>query len=120
MIEPIVGGVMNLRDLRYIVAVADLHSFVQAAEQCCISQPTLSTQIKKLEQSLGVQVFERSNKKVLTTELGEQIISSARRVLLEIDYLEELAKNAQNPLAGNFRLGAIPTISTYIFPDLVD
>ena len=110
---------MNLRDLSYLVAVADLHSFVQAAEQCCISQPTLSTQIKKLEENLDIQIFERSNKKVLTTELGEQIISSARRVLLEIDHLEELARNAQNPFAGNFRLAAIPTLSPYIFPSLV-
>ncbi len=110
---------MNLRDLSYLVAVADLHSFVQAAEQCCISQPTLSTQIKKMEESLGVKIFERSNKKVLTTELGEQIIASARRVLLEINHMEELAVNAQNPFAGNFSLGAIPTLSTYIFPKLV-
>jgi LysR family hydrogen peroxide-inducible transcriptional activator len=110
---------MNLRDLSYLVAVADLLSFVQAAEQCCISQPTLSTQIKKMELGLGVQIFERSNKKVLATELGEQIIASARCVLLEVDHIKELAENAQNPLAGNFRLGAIPTLSTYIFPGLV-
>ncbi|NOR68567.1 MAG: LysR family transcriptional regulator [Methylomarinum sp.] len=110
---------MNLKDLSYLVAVADLRSFVQAAEQCCISQPTLSTQIKKMEQGLGVQIFERNNKKVLATELGEQIIASARRVLLEIDHMNELALNSQNPLAGNFRLGAFPTLSTYIFPDLV-
>ncbi len=110
---------MNLRDLSYLVAVADLRSFVQAAEQCCISQPTLSTQIKKMEDTLGVQIFERSNKKVLPTELGEHIVASARRVLLEIDHIKELAENAQDPLAGNFRLGAFPTLSTYIFPGLV-
>jgi LysR family hydrogen peroxide-inducible transcriptional activator len=72
-----------------------------------------------MEESLGVQIFERSNKKVLPTELGEQIIASARRILLEVDYIEELAKNAQDPCAGNFRLGAFPTLSTYIFPGLV-
>jgi LysR family hydrogen peroxide-inducible transcriptional activator len=110
---------MNLRDLSYLVAVADLRSFVQAAEQCSISQPTLSTQIKKMEDTLGVRIFERSNKKVLPTELGEQIVASARRVLLEIDHIKELAENAQDPLAGNFRLGAFPTLSTYIFPGLV-
>lgn len=110
---------MNLRDLNYLVAVADLRSFIQAADQCCISQPTLSTQIKKMEESLGVQIFERSNKKVLPTELGEQIIASARRILLEIDTIHQLAGNAQDPLAGNFRLGAFPTLSTYIFPGLV-
>lgn len=110
---------MNLRDLSYLVAVADLHSFIQAAEQCCISQPTLSTQIKKMEQSLGVQIFERNNKTVLATELGKEIIASARKVLLEVDHISELAKNSQNPFAGNFRLGAFPTLSTYIFPGLV-
>ncbi len=110
---------MNLRDLNYLVAVADLRSFIQAADQCCISQPTLSTQIKKMEESLGVQIFERTNKKVLPTELGEQIIASARRVLLEIDVIQQYAENAQDPLAGNFRLGAFPTLAAYIFPGLV-
>jgi LysR family transcriptional regulator, hydrogen peroxide-inducible genes activator len=110
---------MNLRDLRYLVAIADLRSFVQAADHCFISQPTLSTQIKKMEESLNVQIFERTNKKVMPTELGEQIIASARRILIEVDSIEKLAKNAQDPLAGNFRLGAFPTLSTYIFPGLV-
>jgi LysR family transcriptional regulator, hydrogen peroxide-inducible genes activator len=110
---------MNLRDLHYLVAVADLRSFIQAADQCCISQPTLSTQIKKMEDSLGVQIFERTNKKVLPTELGEQIIASARRILREVETIKELAVNAQDPLAGNFRLGAFPTLATYIFPGLV-
>jgi LysR family hydrogen peroxide-inducible transcriptional activator len=110
---------MNIRDLRYLVAVADLHSFNQAADQCFISQPTLSTQIKKMEDSLGVQLFERTNKKVMTTEIGEQVVASARRILLEIANIEQLAENAQNPLAGNFRLGAFPTLAPYIFPGLV-
>lgn len=110
---------MNLRDLTYLVAVADLRSFVQAADQCSISQPTLSTQIKKVEEGLGVKIFERSNKKVLPTELGVAIIASARRILNEVEQINELAAMAQDPLAGNFRLGAFPTLSTYIFPDLV-
>lgn len=110
---------MNLRDLRYLVAVADLRSFIQAADQCFISQPTLSTQIKKMEESLGVQIFERTNKKVLPTEIGEQIIASARRILIEVDTIEKLADHAQDPLSGNFRLGAFPTLATYIFPGLV-
>ncbi|NOT83555.1 MAG: LysR family transcriptional regulator [Methylococcaceae bacterium] len=110
---------MNLRDLHYLVAVADLRSFIQAADQCCISQPTLSTQIKKMEDTLGVQLFERTNKKVMPTEVGEQIIASARRILLDVDTIGNLAKQAQDPLAGNFRLGAFPTLSTYIFPGLV-
>lgn len=110
---------MNLRDLHYLTAVADLRSFVQAAEHCHISQPTLSTQIKKLEESLGVQIFERSNKRVLLTEAGEHIVDQARQVLLQVDQIKELAESARDPLAGNLRIGAFPTLSTYIFPDLV-
>lgn len=110
---------MNLRDINYLIAVADLRSFVQAAEQCCISQPTLSTQIKKVEESLGIKIFERSNKKVIPTELGEAIIVSARRIQSEVEHIKELAAMSQDPLAGNFRLGAFPTLSTYIFPELV-
>lgn len=110
---------MNLRDLHYLIAVADLRSFVQAADRCCISQPTLSTQIKKLEDELGIQLFERTNKKVLPTELGERIIASARRILKEQELIKELAATAQDPLAGNLRLGAFPTVASYLFPQLV-
>jgi LysR family hydrogen peroxide-inducible transcriptional activator len=110
---------MNLRDLHYLIAVADLRSFGQAAERCFISQPTLSTQIKKLEDELGIQIFERTNKKVLPTELGEQIIASARRILKEQNAIKELAATAQNPLAGNLRLGAFPTLAPYLFPSLI-
>lgn len=110
---------MNLRDLHYLIAVADLRSFVQAADRCCISQPTLSTQIKKLEDELGIQLFERTNKKVLPTELGERIIASARRILKEQEIIKELAATAQDPLAGNLRLGAFPTVASYLFPQLV-
>ncbi len=110
---------MNLRDLQYLIAVADLRNFSQAANQCCVSQPTLSNQIRKLEETLGVVVFERSNKRVMPTETGEQIISLARRVLREVDAMHDVAQSAQDPLAGKFRLGAFPTLSTYIFPSLV-
>lgn len=110
---------MNLRDLRYLIAVAELRSFVQASEHCHISQPTLSTQIKKLEDRLGVQIFERNNKRVLATEVGEHIIATARRILKEVDHIQELADTARDPLAGNLRIGAFPTLSTYIFPALV-
>lgn len=110
---------MNLRDLHYLVTVADVRSFIHAAEQCFISQPTLSTQIKKMEERLGVVLFERNNKKVIPTEIGEQVIASARRILLEMDNIKQLAQNAKNPLAGNFRLGAFPTLASYVFPGLV-
>jgi len=110
---------MNLREMSYVVAVADLRNFSQAAEQCNVSQPTLSTQIKKLEESLAVKIFERNNKRVMITEEGRSIIQSARRILQEVETIKEIAESAKNPLAGKFRLGAFPTLSTYIFPSIV-
>lgn len=111
---------MNLRDLHYLVAVNDLSSFSQAAEQCYISQPTLSSQIKKLEIYLGITLFERGNKTVMTTETGEQIVAVARRILREVEAMKGIAEQARDPFAGKFRLGAFPTLSTYIFPELVN
>lgn len=110
---------MNLRDLHYLVAVDDLRNFSQAAEQCHISQPTLSNQIKKLEDTLGVAVFERTNKRVMPTEAGEAIIQCARRITQEVEHMKALADAASDPLAGPFRLGAFPTLAPYIFPDIV-
>jgi len=110
---------MNFREMSYVVAVADLLNFSQAAEQCNVSQPTLSAQIKKLEESLEIKIFERNNKRVMITEEGRSIIQSARRILQEVETIKEIAESARNPLAGKFRLGAFPTLSTYIFPGIV-
>jgi len=110
---------MNIRDLKYLLAVAKYKSFIKAAKSCFVSQPTLSMQIKKLELSLGVQIFERNNKRVLITELGQQIIDSAQQILQQVEQIETLAKNSQNPYAGDFRLGAFPTLAPYILPSLV-
>lgn len=110
---------MNIRDLEYVVAVSSLRSFSQAADKCCVSQPTLSGQIKKLEEELGVQIFERTNKRVMLTETGERIILSAQRILREVEAINDIAVNAHDTTAGKFRLGAFPTLSTYIFPSLV-
>lgn len=110
---------MNLRDLKYVVAVAEHRSFIQAAEKCFVSQPTLSTQIKKVESYLGVKLFERSNKKVMLTEIGEDIVASAQSVLDEVERMKVLAANAHDPLAGRLRLGAFPSLASYIFPDAV-
>jgi len=110
---------MNLRAISYVVAVADLRNFSRAAEQCNVSQPTLSAQIKKLEASLGIKIFERNNKHVMMTEEGKDIIQSARRILQEVETIKEIAESARNPYAGTFRLGAFPTLSTYIFPGIV-
>jgi len=110
---------MNLRDMEYIIAVAERRSFSKAAAQCHVSQPTLSAQIKKLEDWLGVAIFERSNRRVMPTEAGTAIIASARRIMREAAHIRQTAETARDPLAGNFRLGAFPTVSTYLFPRLV-
>jgi len=110
---------MNIREMSYVVAVADLRNFSQAAERCHVSQPTLSAQIKKLEESLQIKIFERNNKRVMVTEEGRAVIESAQRILQEVETIKEIAEAARNPFAGKFRLGAFPTLSTYIFPDIV-
>ena len=110
---------MNLREMSYLVAVADLRNFTKAAEHCHVSQPTLSAQIKKMEALLDVKIFERDNKQVMITEEGKDIIQSAEKILQEVARIEEIAEHARNPFSGKFRLGAFPTLATYIFPDMV-
>jgi len=107
---------MNLRDLKYLVAVADTHHFGQAAEQCFVSQPTLSGQIKKLEEELCVTLFERTKRSVETTPLGDTIVTQARLILEQADELRRLAQMHQDPLVGPLRMGAIPTLSPYLMP----
>jgi LysR family hydrogen peroxide-inducible transcriptional activator len=107
---------MNLRDLHYLVALADTCHFSQAATRCCVSQPTLSGQIRKLEEELGVILFERTKRSVEITPPGEAIVAYARRVLEQADALQQLARTYQDPLAGPLRMGAIPTLSPYLIP----
>ena len=110
---------MNLKDLKYFLAIAELEHFGHAAQQCNVSQPTLSGQIKKLEETLGLMLFERTNRRVMLTEAGHQIVIYAKRILREVDAIHEIADSTRDPLAGKFRLGAFPTLSTYIFPRIV-
>jgi LysR family hydrogen peroxide-inducible transcriptional activator len=110
---------MNLRDLRYLVALADERHFGRAAERCFVSQPTLSAQIRKLEEYLGVSLVERQPKRVSLTETGEKIVARARRVLLEADAIVEVAKTERDPLAGPLRLALIPTVGPYLLPHVV-
>ena len=110
---------MNIRDLRYVVAVAELQHFGQAAEHCHVSQPTLSGQIKKLEELLGIQLFERTNRRVVPTDACNDILISARRILREVENITDIADSSHDPLAGKFRLGAFPTLAAYVFPELV-
>lgn len=110
---------MNLRDLHYVESVARLKSFSKAAEACFVSQPTLSAQIKKLEETLGVALFERSSKSVMLTAEGVHLLPTIRNILAEVSHLRQQAKGEQDPFTGELKLGAFPTLSTYIFPKLV-
>lgn len=107
---------MNLRDLRYIVALAEHGHFGKAAEACHASQPTLSGQILKLEEELGVAIFERAGRSVKVTAAGAEILAHARRVIIEADAIQAIAKASRDPLAGPLHLGVIPTLCPYLMP----
>lgn len=107
---------LNIRDLKYLIAIADYQHFGKAAEACFVSQPGLSMQIKKLEETLGVQLIERTNKYVLLTEVGQMIIEQARGVLSQVVTIQEIASQAKDPLSGTLRLGIIPTLGPYLLP----
>lgn len=107
---------MNLRDLRYFVALAETRHFGKAAERSFVSQPTLSAQIKKLETYLGVQLIERQPRKVTLTETGAKILPLARRILQESDEIVSVARNEHDPLSGKLKVGLIPTIGPYLLP----
>jgi len=106
----------TLRQLQYMVAVADSLSFRKAAERCHVSQPSLSAQIAQLEGVLDVQLFERDRKRVLLTAVGMEVVERARRLLVEVDAVMEVARRAGDPLSGTLRLGVIPTVSPYLLP----
>ena len=107
---------MNLQELRYLVALAEQRHFGRAAEACNVSQPTLSSQIKKLEDELGVTLLERTNKRVALTPVGAQIVEHAARALKEAGQMEAVAQAAKDPLVGPLKLGAIPTLAPYLLP----
>jgi LysR family hydrogen peroxide-inducible transcriptional activator len=107
---------LKLKDLRYLVAVADQRHFGRAAAQCFVSQPTLSAQLKKLEENLGVQLIERAPNNVSLTETGEQIVARARRILEATDEVVTLARSQRDPLAGRLRVAFLPTIGPYLLP----
>lgn len=110
---------VNLRDLKYLQAVAKYRHFGQAAEACHVSQPTLSMQLKKLEEYLGVSLFERGNRQVMLTPVGAQILEQADELLRRADAVEAIARASKDPLAGEFRLGAFPTLAPYVLPLIV-
>ena len=107
---------MTLQELKYLVALADHGHFGRAAEACFITQSTLSTQIKKLEDFLGVTLFDRSLKRVTPTPIGQEILQAARSIVEESERIRELAKHAQDPMARTIHLGVIPTLGPYYLP----
>lgn len=107
---------MNLRDLRYLLAVAEHEHFGRAAKACGISQPTLSVQVRKLEDLLGLALFERSSKAVTPTDACQRLIGHARAAVAETEAILAVAHSLRDPLAGRFRLGIIPTLAPYLLP----
>ena len=111
---------MTLSELRYLVAVADLRHFGHAAERCHITQSTLSTQLRKLEDFLGVTLFERTSRPVTVTPIGESIVLRARRIIEEVDQICDLARQDEGLLSSTLKLGIIPTLSPYLLPLFLD
>ncbi len=110
---------MTLQELRYIVAIAEQGNFVRAAATCHVGQPTLSTQLKKLEEALGVTLFERNRHRLIPTPIGEQVIEQARIALGVVMRIRELARVGLDPMNGPLRLGVIPTLGPYLIPRLL-
>ena len=110
---------LSLRQLEYLIAVADHLHFRRAAEACHVSQPALSTQIQQLEEDLGAQLIERSHRKVLLTPIGRDVVEQARSVLSGVEGLRELVRGQVPPLTGALRLGVIPTVGPYLLPALM-
>lgn len=110
---------MNIRDLKYLIAVHDLHSFSKAAERCFVSQPTLSGQLKKLEDELGAVLIERSTRQIHFTPLGNQVVALAREALLAVDTVYNVAKAHKDPLSGDFHIGLIPTVGPFLLPKIM-
>lgn len=110
---------MNLKDLKYLVAVQNCKHFGNAADVCCVSQPTLSIQLKKLEDALGVKLFERSNKSVHITPVGKLIANKAQEILQRQEDIKGIADHFRDPYTGEFVFGAFPTLAPFLFPKII-
>ena len=110
---------MTLIELRFVVAVAKERNFRRASEKCFVSQPALSLAIKKLEEDLGVMIFERSRTDISPTLIGEKIIEQAIKALEEVNHIREIAKQGNNQLSGAFRLGLIYSVGPYLLPEII-
>lgn len=109
----------NIRDLKYLIALAEHNHFGKAADACFVSQPTLSMQIKKLEETLGVTLIEREKKNTHLTTAGKLIVEKARKILQECDDIKTIANNTKDPFSGDFNIGIIPTIAPYLLPSIL-
>src|SRR5690348_13626734 len=109
---------LSIRQLQYVVAVADTLGFHRAAERCHVSQPTLSAQIKELEDQLGLRIFERDRRRVLVTPKGERVVEHARAVLVAVGDLLAAAAAEKDPFSGTLRIGVIPTVAPYLLPEV--
>jgi len=110
---------LNIRALHYLVTLADVRHFSKAAEKCYVSQPTLSTQIRKLEDELDVQLVERSPRQVMLTRVGQEVVDRARGILGEVDAIRSIARKARDPDSGTLRLGIFPTLAPYFLPHVI-
>ena len=109
---------LTLRQLQYVVAVAETRSFRRAAERCRVAQPSLSTQLAQAERALGVRLFERDRRHVLPTAAGAALLPYAKKLLVAADDLVAAATRFADPLAGTLRVGVIPTVSPYLLPEI--
>lgn len=110
---------MKLRDLEYLVAVDEERHFHKAAERCFVSQPTLSGQLKKLEDELGVMLVERTRRQVAMTDVGEAVAQQARKILTEVKTVREIVQSFDDPMAGELHVGLIPTLAPYLLPRIM-
>lgn len=110
---------MNIRDLEYLVALSEHKHFRKAAEACFVSQPTLSGQIRKLEDELGVSLLERTSRRVLFTDAGLSLVAQAQKILMEVKVLTELASQQGDSMAGPLHIGFIPTVGPYLLPHII-
>lgn len=110
---------MNIRALQYFIALAELRHFRKAAERCHVSQPTLSTQIRKLEDQLGNDLIERNSRKVLLTPLGERVLERARVIVSETQAIRQIARDADDPYNGTLSIGVFPTLAPYLLPHII-
>ena len=111
--------IMNIRDLEYFLAVAELKHFRKASEKCFVSQPALSGQIKKLEEELGLALFMRDKRDVQLTAAGETLVNYARKIISETENFTEAAKSFRDPRSGTFKMGIIPSLAPYLIPNLI-